>query len=586
MATHVIAAPAATPTAVFPAAPGWLTLSAAFGDEVPAIADRDDLVVTVAPGAGNGAPACFFPDLATIEVDGSHLDTGVDPATVTPHRVGDRRRYRTAWGLLTHECAHAAHSLWRAPRDAPPGAAAAAELLEESRIEAAQLRRRPGDRYWLRASATNLILADTQAKDSAAAPTMTNVDAAQSAALLLARVDGGVLNRRETASVARVVRDILGTDTLATLRRIWRAAHRAADDNAEAMIDLGRRWCEALGTDPNQPPGTPDPAADPANSGNGNGAPSPLARAVASAAAAISRAVAAEPAPTDPATQAAQARAADEKVRQNSHGDARAVFGGNDPSPYSTHIRGNRAPRAAERTAARQLARALTTAGVRDRTATKTTSAMPPGRLKMRGALAADAQRAAGAIPTAEPFTRTTRTTVPAPPLRLAVACDVSGSMGSFTGPVASAAWILADATRHSAVAATTATVIFGRGTVRPITHPGSTPPKVTEFDGGGGGHVIDSAISALDGALDLSRPGAARLLVIISDGKFEDATKIPAQKMLDRLRASGCAVLWLAPDEPGNEPMHGATVHTLTDPTTTARAIGHAATTALRATR
>ena len=204
----------------------------------------------------------------------------------------------------------------------------------------------------------------------------------------------------------------------------------------------------------------------------------------------------------------------------------------------------------------------------------------------MRGAMTADAQRAAGAMPTAEPFTRTTRTTVPAPPLRLGIACDVTGSMSAFSSPVASAAWIIAHAARHATVPATTATVIFGGPTVRPITHPGATPQRVTDFKAGGGGHPIDTAINALDGALDLSRPNAARLLVIISDGNHEDDTKIPGQKMLDRLRASGCAVLWLAPDKPGTDPMNGATVHTLTDPTTTARAIGQAATAALRATR
>lgn len=583
MGTHV-AAPTATPTAVFPAAPGWLRLSAAFGDEVPAIADRDDLVVTVAPGAGHGAPACFFPDLATIEVDGTHVDNGVDPATVAPHRVGDRQRYRTAWGLLTHECAHAKHSVWRTPDDAPPGAAAAAVLLEESRIEAAHLRRRPGDRYWLRASATNLILADTQATNPATAPTMTPHDAAHSAALLLARVDGGVLNRRETAAVAWVITQILDPDTLATLREIWREAHRTADDDADAMIDLGRRWCEALGSDPNEPPPAPADEGDDSGGQDGNGTPSPLAQAVANTAAAISRAVAADPAPTDPVTQALDAAADDADTQRNAQRNASAVFHGPPPA-WGTTIRGTRAPHTAERTAARQLARALTTAGVRDRTVTKTTSTVPPGRLRMRGAMTADAQRAAGAIPTAEPFTRTTRATVPAPPLRIGIACDVSGSMGHFAGPVASAAWILADAARHTAVPAMTASVIFGHH-VRPITRPGSTPPRVTEFDTQDLRHRIDTAISALDGALTLSRPDAARLLVIISDGCFEDTTKIPGQKIVDRLRGSGCAVLWLQPDEPGNEPMHGATVHTLTDPTTTARAIGQAATAALRATR
>jgi len=203
----------------------------------------------------------------------------------------------------------------------------------------------------------------------------------------------------------------------------------------------------------------------------------------------------------------------------------------------------------------------------------------------MRGAMTADAQRAAGAIPTAEPFTRTTRATVPAPPLRIGIACDVSLSMKAFAGPVASAAWILADATRHTAVPATTASVIFGNH-VRPITHPGATPARVTEFDTKDDEHHIDTAINALDGALNLSRPDAARLLVVISDGDFERDTKEPGQAMLDRLRATGCAVLWLAPDSPRSAPMRGATVHTLTDPTTTARAIGQAATAALRATR
>ncbi|QFU86729.1 hypothetical protein [Amycolatopsis sp. YIM 10] len=588
MSIHVAAATAA-PTAIFPTTPGWLALSAAFGDETPAIADCDNLVVTVAPGAGHGSPACYFPDKSTIEVDGVHLDTGVDPATVAPHRVGDRKRYRTAWGLLTHECGHAKHSVWHAPQGAPLGAVAAADLLEESRMEAAQVRRRPGDRYWLRASTTNLILADTRANDPTAAPRMTPQDAARSAALVLARVDGGILNRSEVARVERVVRDILGTDTLATLRRIWRAAHRTADDDAQRMIDLGRQWCEAIGTDPDEPPDTPDPNTTNQN-GAGNKMPSrsPLANAITNAVAAIGSAVITEPAPTDPITQAMDARAADDKARQRAQDSAKEVFSGTGTgyNPTARHILGTRAPNATEYSAARHLARALTTAGHRDRIATKTRSAVPPGRLRMRGAMTVDAQRAAGAIPTAEPFTRTSRNVVPAPPLRLGIICDVTDSMKAFTAPVASAAWILAHAARYTTVPTTTATVTFGAGIVTAITRPGVTPPKVTEFGTAMCGHVIDTAINALDGALDLSRPTAARLLVIISDGQFEDTTRIPGQKMLDRLRESGCAVLWLEPDKRGTEPMNGATVHTLTDPAATARAIGKAATAALRATR
>ena len=151
-APHLLADPAATPSA--DPAGDWLPLSAALTAQIPAIAGRDDLVVACAPGAGHGSPACYLPALARVEVDGTHL--GVDPATADPARPSDRERYPATWGALTHEAAHAAHSRWAAaiPATAAPAWAEAAILLEESRIEARQLRRRPGDRRWLRASAT------------------------------------------------------------------------------------------------------------------------------------------------------------------------------------------------------------------------------------------------------------------------------------------------------------------------------------------------------------------------------------------------------------------------------------------------
>src|SRR5258708_34914636 len=87
------------------------------------------------------------------------------------------------------------------PRGPPPPAPAAAWadaalMLEESRIEAAQLARRPGDRHWLRASATRLIL-----DAFAASPAATPWDAATAAALLTARPAAGALDPAATAPV-------------------------------------------------------------------------------------------------------------------------------------------------------------------------------------------------------------------------------------------------------------------------------------------------------------------------------------------------------------------------------------------------
>lgn len=586
MTAHLIAEPTTAVTTHDPAttAPGWLTLSAALTEEVPVITDREDLLVTVAPGAGHGAPACFLPTHATIELDGTHLGS-VDPATATPRHVSDRARYSTAWGLLTHECAHAAHTTWQPPPDAPPGALAAALLLEESRIEAAQIRRRPDDRHWLRASATNLILADTHADDPAHAPTMTPRDAAHTAALLVARTDGGILTRAETAPVTRAVATVLGADTLAKLRAVWKAAHTIADDDAQAMIDLGRRWCEVLGADPDSPD-KPDtsPAGQPSY-GSGTATPplSPLAEAITATLRKVARAVAHEPVPSDPATRAKATKATQDAAEQTATKAAHAVFVVGGPRTGDTTMAGTRPPTTAERTAARVLARALSTAGVRDRVVTKTTSVTPPGRLRMRGALVADAQRAVGALPTAEPFTRTTRTTVPTPPLRLGIACDVSGSMRHLAPAVASTAWILAHAAHHATVPADTATVIFGHH-VRPITRSGGAPTEVTEFTAKDNWEDIPTAIDALDGALGLSRPGAARLLVIISDGHFREGPRLQGQQRLDRLRATGCGLLWLSTDAT-DTPLDGVTVHLLTDPVATAQTIGHAATAALRVT-
>ena len=308
-----------------------------------------------------------------------------------------------------------------------------------------------------------------------------------------------------------------------------------------------------------------------------------MEEAIRKALAAVAAAVAAEPAPVPPITPAAAAREAEATALADAEAAALRVFGGSGHARTGrTATAGTRPPTDAEQAAARALSRALTTAGRRDRTATTLTSPTPPGRLRMRGALAADAQRAAGAVPTAEPFTRTVRRTVPTPPLRLGIACDVSGSMSAVTAPVASAAWILARAAHLTPMATTTATVIFGTR-VRAITRPGITPAVVTEFDATDGYEDVTTAIDALDHTLGLSRPGAARLLVIVSDGAFDPYQTTTGQARTNRLLATGCSVLWLATDR-WTRPFHGTTVHRLTDPTTTAQAIGRAATTALRA--
>jgi hypothetical protein len=241
-----------------------------------------------------------------------------------------------------------------------------------------------------------------------------------------------------------------------------------------------------------------------------------------------------------------------------------------------------RAPTPAERAAARRLARQLRAAAHRDRAATQVTSAAPPGRLRVRAALAADAQRAAGLRPTAELWARTVHRHVPSPPLRVGIAVDISASMRPFAQPLASTAWILAQAAGWSQ--ATAATVCFANH-VTAVTYPGRVPVQVREFTIAGGSKGFPMAVDALDGALSLSQAGlGARLLVVVSDGHYPPDHRAQGEARVRRLLASGCGVLWIALPRSNAKPLDGAQVALLDDPTAAGVVIGAAAQRALRA--
>ncbi|MGW4365485.1 VWA domain-containing protein [Nocardia takedensis] len=524
--THVLTDPTIAPTTAPPDA--WQAMSDALTAQTPRIAGRADLKVTIAPGAGYGHPAVFLPGAAAIEIDGDLLP--VDPDTARPVNDRDRARYPAVWGAFIHECAHARHSVWQPPYVADPAVVDAAMLLEESRAERAQLRRRRHDRKWLRATVTDIVIGDSGGLNAIAATPMTAYAAAHAAGLFLARVDAGVLASGEVTPAADAIEAVLGETGLADLRAVWRDAHKTADDDTAAMLELGRRWVDIVGPDP-------------------HAAPEPGSVLGAAIAAAIDRIV-------------------------------RAVS--QDFDTYAPPGRSTREPRDDERIAARVLARGLNTAAQRERVPVKSGSVLPPGRVRMRGAMARAAQQAAGAIPTAEMFTRTTRKAIQVPPLRIGIACDISGSMKDYVGPAASAAWIIAHAAHTATMPAQTATVTFGER-VHPVTRPGVPPARVTDFEVKGAKEVIDEAIDVLDLSLGLSRRENTRLLVIVSDGRFNPGMWLAGQLRVHRLRATGCAVLWLTPDRDRVTPFAGVTVHRLTDPAATAQAIARAAVAAVR---
>ncbi|MGI5214839.1 VWA domain-containing protein [Plantactinospora sp. CA-290183] len=510
--------------------PAWADWDLAWTRQIRTLTGRTDLSVVVAPGAGGGAPACFYPDTGRVEVDATHIG---DPTIANPHRAGHKKLAPTGYGLLVHEAGHAAHSRWRAPTGTPPVLAAVADLLEESRAEGRQRGRRRSDRRWLRHTVQTLISPDD-------APVDDVWHAGQLAGLLLARVDARVLTSKDVRAVRAAVTSVLGRDRLAQLRDVWRQAHTCDDDDADAMIQLARRWCRILNINPDLQPTLP-----PVDLGVFPGA---LAEALGGYLAATAGLT-----PGDYLTQLVADRHA-----------APATWTRRDPTPD-------------EQRAARHLTARLRQARTNSLEPATRPSAIPPGRLRTRAAITADAQRAAGQLPTATPWQQRTTERPHKPALHLAVLVDVSGSMRRYTAPMSSAGWILANGARGSD--ATTTTIAFAEA-VTVVVPPRQRPTQVSQMEAVGGTSTFIEAVKLADQLLDLRRPRTVRMLAVVSDGDLPD--REPAQRLISTLHRDGCAVLWLRPANLRGHTYRDTTTITVDDPVEAITHIANAAVTAL----
>jgi uncharacterized protein with von Willebrand factor type A (vWA) domain len=200
-----------------------------------------------------------------------------------------------------------------------------------------------------------------------------------------------------------------------------------------------------------------------------------------------------------------------------------------------------------------------------------------PTRLRTRAAITAEAQRAAGSIPSATPWQRRTQLPPDKPTLHLAVLVDVSGSMHSFAAPMSSAGWILAHAAHRNQ--AVTTTIAFG-DRVTLLVPPRQRPTRVLEMTAFDGTEEFIDAVKLADRLLDLRHRRSLRMLAVVSDGQYVD---IPAvQKLITTLHRAGCAVLWLQPAELECHTFADVTTVPVEDPLDAIEHIATAAITAL----
>lgn len=580
----------------------WLKVGAQIGELANTWSNRDDLVAYVGEraGEGAGAPAAFNPMSAEIDVN-----TKIAFGFANAKQVGDLRErsqqfeFPRAAGAIFHEACHAKFSTWSLPdaqRRLTPEQFQAMVILEESRIEARGVKHLPKNRTFLRSCALEIVLSDMS--EETVQQMSTTRQAAQTMALAFARVDAGVLEASDIDPMREVVSQIISEETHQALRDIWQefqVKHPVHD--LERMYELAIEW-DRLVQEQAEENGDSDANEDSGEGEDGEGAGmKALAKALAEALAeaADDAAFGAAEGLADQETQesydeAVEAQASKAKERSDNRETAAKVFAkGTGPSDgkTSSYLRESRKPNAEERVSAVKIGQALEKAKYHDRVRIESASVTPPGRLRTRALVQGNAYKQRGVFVETEPWNRVQRKHTDDPNLTIGVMVDISGSMAGAMQPMASAAWILSEATRR--VQGRTAMVYYGNS-VFPTLKPGQHLDDVKVYTALDETERFDEAFKALDGSLNLLNGSGARLMVVVSDGEYTREERRAVDKWLARCAQEGVGVLWLdagyyegnAKHHYGARNGHVQFVDMGSDPTAAADEIGKSAAKAL----
>jgi hypothetical protein len=121
---------------------------------------------------------------------------------------------------------------------------------------------------------------------------------------------------------------------------------------------------------------------------------------------------------------------------------------------------------------------------------------------------------------------------------------DISGSMGSAMGPLASSQWVISTAGAH--IDARMASVHFGER-IHAITPCGVREREVRLFSADDGSEAFKDAALALDRELNLLDGRGARIVFVASDGVFVCGTdKAYAERWIPLAASKGVAVIFL----------------------------------------
>lgn len=535
--------------------PEWLRIGGQIADVTNKLSGREDIIVYCGPGAGEGAPACFKPTIAEMEIDvdqcfGEKADPRFIPAL-------DKRRnqfdYPVPMGAITHEAAHAEWSTWSLEEHAKHKDYFERELVtlfEESRVEALAVIKHPKNRAFLRSCALTIVMSDIDPEKTSASGSFA---LAQLMLLTLARVDADVLNKGDVKLVADKAEEVFGEDLVKELRRIWkRAQAHVRHDQWQPLLELAKEFLKAMkdaGFDPYEE--IKHAAGSPGAGGAGAAAAGAIMEAMDEMAEEAETKAEAEAAATmvaerreEEAAEKAAARA-EEKTHEKKaetvfkkHSGPAGVYG------TGSRLSVERDPTPAERAAANTVGEMLERAKYHDRVITEDMAEMPPGKLNGAAAMQADAERASGVMVTARPWQTKRRHHTQDPTLKVGIMVDISGSMSSAMEPMGVTAWVFSEAVRR--IQAEAAMIYYG-GAVFPVLKKGQHLDKIRIYTAPDGTEEFDDAFQALDGELNLLHGSGARLLVIVSDCQYREDQEPLLRKWLNRCTEAGVGVIILS---------------------------------------
>jgi hypothetical protein len=181
-------------------------------------------------------------------------------------------------------------------------------------------------------------------------------------------------------------------------------------------------------------------------------------------------------------------------------------------------------------------------------------SLTPPGKFNVRQAMNRSAQLTMKQEVTATPWKQTRHREVDNPPITLAVASDVSMSMGAWQREVSSFTWAFSQAV--SKLDGKSGAVVWNTDTYSLI-KPGRAPKNIPVAKAAGGSSGLPNAMRALDGLMGLSFGEGVRLLTIITDGELPNTGEI--QEVITKLHSYGVKILWILTSHRGWKPKHAS---------------------------